>query len=304
MADSRKLLGIDVDLPVGTCDCHFHYLEREEQLLTLPNFRAYEDHSPKSILARQIEVGIQYGVLARRAGQSTEAFLKALAASDGRWHGLMHLVEVPSSDEMQRLHGAGVRGCRFTLIDYSTNPIHRPPNIAEEMILRIADKVWAKGWHIAFHVEGPGLIEREAFFRKLRGGNVVIDHMARTKPQGGLEQPSFLLLLDLLRQGNIWVRVSALDNHSIDGPPKFADVIPFGKAAVDSAPERTLWASDSPWTFYRNGSRPPAIAELLRLAWAYCGGDETKWRNVMALNSARLFGFPIQREQTLHRDQT
>src|SRR5262245_38414026 len=85
MTSSRELLGIEIALPKCACDCHFHYLGREEQLRTLPAFRAAEDHSARAILARQDEVGIERGVLARRPQQPIDDFLQNLKDSRGRW---------------------------------------------------------------------------------------------------------------------------------------------------------------------------------------------------------------------------
>ena len=71
---------------------------------------------------------------------------------------------------------------------------------------------------------------------------VVFDHIARADVGAGHDQPAMALLLDLLRDGNFWVKLSGADKISLDpdaaprtGLP-YGAVVPYARAVIAAAP--------------------------------------------------------------------
>jgi predicted TIM-barrel fold metal-dependent hydrolase len=95
--------------------------------------------------------------------------------------------------------------------------------------------------------------------------------------------------LDLLRDNeNCWVKVTCPERISRAGPP-FQDVVPFGSALIDAAPDRVLWGTDWP---HPNVPVMPDDGDLVDLLPLYAP-DPTARQRLLVENPARLFGFAV-----------
>jgi predicted TIM-barrel fold metal-dependent hydrolase len=152
-----------------------------------------------------------------------------------------------------------------------------------------------RDWIFDLHVDPNDLVENEKFIRALPLVTL-IDHMARVRPAGGLGQPAFKLLLELLKDDRYWVKICSLDKLS--GVPKarveqglpFTDMIPFAQAVIAVAPERVLWGSDWPHGNTFRPGRTPNEGDLLDIL-AEIAPDEEVRNRILVDNPARLFGF-------------
>ncbi|MEC7222122.1 MAG: amidohydrolase family protein, partial [SAR324 cluster bacterium] len=62
-----------------------------------------------------------------------------------------------------------------------------------------------------------------------------------------IDGPEFGLFLKLLEEHpNFWSKVSCPERLSQQGPPNYADVIPFARKVVESFPDRVLFGTDWP----------------------------------------------------------
>ena len=127
----------------------------------------------------------------------------------------------------------------------------------------------------------------------------VFDHFGGLQPELGLEQPGFKDLLNLLRAGNAYMKISAAYRSSTKAPD-YADVTPYAKALIEANPERILWGSDWPHpdsTPYA-GRKPSDIMPLYKVddgillnqlaVWA---PDPAIRKKILVDNPARLYGF-------------
>ena len=71
---------------------------------------------------------------------------------------------------------------------------------------RVLDQIRPLGWHVVVHLDAADIVELSGLLRRLPVP-FIIDHMGRVKADGGLEQPAFLALLDLMIVENCWVKV-------------------------------------------------------------------------------------------------
>jgi D-galactarolactone isomerase len=181
--------------------------------------------------------------------------------------------------ELQQLHDAGVRGLRFYLIvdDFRMSD-------APEMARRIAPL----GWHLQVQDRGNWLPEAIPVLEKLPV-DVVIDHIGRTPPENGVNDPGFQALLRFLERGQCWVKISAPYLASTDGPPHYSDVGPKVRALVSVRPDRLVWAANWPHPNHTPGNKPEEADCLdVLLDWV---PDAAVRNAILAGNPAKLYGF-------------
>src|SRR5437773_1191491 len=74
---------------------------------------------------------------------------------------------------------------------------------------------------------------------------IVFDHFGGATAAGGVGQPGFAALLELVGAGHAYVKVSAAYRSS-EKSPAYDDVAPLARALIDANPERILWGTDWP----------------------------------------------------------
>lgn len=184
-----------------------------------------------------------------------------------------------SPPELQKLHEGGMRGLRFYLLvdDFCLSD-------APDMAIRIAPF----GWHLQIQDRGNWLPEAIPMLKKLPV-DVVIDHVGRTPPEKGINDPGFKELLRFLETGKCWVKISAPYLASQSGPPHYEDVGEKVKALVSIRPDRLVWATNWPHPNHTPGNKPEE-ADLLDLLLAWILEDDIR-RAILTDNPASLYGF-------------
>ena len=221
-------------------------------------------------------------------GVDNRAALDAIARSKSPTRGIAAIDESISDAQLEELAAGGMLGARFSLMgDREGSP---------EAIASQLPRMAAHDWILDIHVDPDQFLEHERFIRKLPGVTL-IDHLARVTPAGGLGQPAFRLLLDLLKDDHFWVKICSLDKlsavpkaHVEDGLP-FRDMVPFAQAVIDAAPDRVVWGSDWPHGNTYTPGRTPNEGDLLDLLLEIAPDEATRNR-ILVDNPARLFGFP------------
>ncbi len=232
-------------------------------------------------------IGIERAVLVE-AGKPTpghEALLGQLRAHP-RLRGVA-LGEVESSDaQLDAMHEAGVRGVRFHFVPF----LDRRPQ--PDVFRRVVASAAARGWHVLLHLDPANVLELADLIAGLQLP-VVIDHSAHCRPAAGLDDPSFQKLLALHRLPHCWVKLSSADRWSAAGAPGYGDAVPLGRAVLENAPSRVLWATDWPHVMYKDPARPgdppPAPQDLMNLLAQITDNDATLMRRVLVDNPARLY---------------
>ena len=186
----------------------------------------------------------------------------------------------PSWTQLNKL---GVRGARFNLGRYY-NELQSPA-----AVLRSMERAREIGWHARLHVAGPHILEHAEMFSTIKDLTFVVDHMGHVDFSAGLSSPTFLWLIDRLKNHGWWLmlsngsRLSSMTDH-------WDDAVPFGAAFVEAAPDRMIWGSDWPHVRWRK-NRMPNDAELVELLYRYVDHDRDLIERVLVRNPARLHGF-------------
>lgn len=277
--------------PPHSCDTHFHIFGPPEKFPFASTRQYTPPAAPLEHCLNMLAVlGIERGVVVQPSvhGLDNSVTLDAIEKTGGRFRGVARVDDKTARSELQRLHEGGIRGVRFNLLN-------RPRgNVALDVFDRVVKRIAEFGWSVDLHIDTKNLLEQEKRIRALPVP-VVFDHLARLSPAQGLDQPAFQLLLELVRKGPFWVKVSGADKicntgvYSYRGLP-YVEVIPFARAVIEAAPERVLWGTDWPHSNIFVPGKTPNDGDLLDLLRAFAP-DEKIRRKILVDNPAALYGF-------------
>jgi predicted TIM-barrel fold metal-dependent hydrolase len=97
-------------------------------------------------------------------------------------------------------------------------------------------------------------------------------------------------LIELVRDGVCWVKLSGNYRISEQGPP-YRDVIPFARALIEAAPQHMVWGTD--WPHPALYEFMPNDGDLLDALNDYAPETDLK-QAILVDNPARLYGFVNQ----------
>ena len=192
-------------------------------------------------------------------------------------------------DEMGR---AGIRGVHVNLeiggvVD---------PATSERRLQDAVRQVAGRGWHVQTLTR---LATIDALKEQLMGLPVplVINHFGNARAEGGLRQPGFASLLELVRAGKAYVKLSGA-HHISHRAPDFPDAAPLARALVQANPDRILWGTN--WPHPDSSGRRPAqeVSAFVEVDDGRLFNELPRWapdaavrRKILVDNPARLYGF-------------
>ena len=142
-------------------------------------------------------------------------------------------------DGMAALDKSGARGVRLNTDNKGGMPIEM--NEIPDLVARIAPF----GWHIEFLFPGKDIVELMPVFGALKVP-MSIGHFAYQPATAGVRAAGFQALLELVRRGNTWVKISGANRVSATDLPPYDDVKPMAHALIEAAPDRIMWGTDWP----------------------------------------------------------
>lgn len=268
--------------PPKACETHSHIYGPADKYPRSPGRKPNYGASIEAYETMLKRLGIERCVIVQPSLYSTDnrCTLDAIAHfGQSRARGVAVTKKDISRSELEQLHDAGIRGLRFYLIvdDFVMGD-------APEMARRIAPL----GWHLQVQDRGNWLPAAIPLLEKLPV-DIVIDHVGRTPPENGVNDPGFKALLGFMETGRCWVKISAPYLASTDGPPRYADVGDKVRALVSVRPDRLVWAANWPHPNHTPGNKPEEADCLdVLLDWV----PDTAVRNaILADNPGILYGF-------------
>ncbi len=270
-----------VILPTGACDTHCHVFGPWQRFPYVEN-PPYTPHDvPKEqLFAVHAHLGFGRGIAVQGSphGLDHSALLDLIASGNGRYRGVGLANESIDDAFIEKLHEGGVRAFRFHTI------AHLTPMPPKEFLRDLAARTKPLGWHIVLQLvpETLDLAEMCLGFDI----PVLIDHFARIDVTQGLDQQRFRYLLDLARQDKCWIKIGCADRITRIGPP-YPDVLPYARALVEAAPDRTVVATDYP---HPNHKQMPDDADIVDFI-GDVAPDPMLLRRIVSDNPARLYGF-------------
>lgn len=272
-----------VDVPASACDCHVHVYD--SRYAAVPGARLTPpDASVADYRLLQWRTGTERVVFVTPSTYGTDngAMREALAAFGDSARGVAVIDEQTGAAELRALHDIGVRGIRFNL----SLGAHPPAASLRPMAERIAPL----GWHLQLLAPNDTLLTLAPVLRDLPV-ELVFDHFGRIAPAEAGRHAAHALVLDLLREGRAWVKLSGGYIVSATHRTDDAALDVLARSYLQAAPHRVIWGSDWPHATASAGrhSMPDDAAQVDALA-RWCG-DEDTLRRVLVDNPAALYGF-------------
>jgi predicted TIM-barrel fold metal-dependent hydrolase len=191
---------------------------------------------------------------------------------------------------------AGVRGVRLNL---QTNTAGKFDADGAKALLDVtAKQIDGRGWHVQFYTGLANISALKEQFLQLPFP-VVFDHFGRASADKGPSQPGFDSMLELVKSGHAYVKISGAYRCSTKSPD-YADVTPLAQALVAANADRLVWGSDWPHPDSDAGRGKPLthIAEPFPIDDGLVFNQLAKWapdaatrKKILVDNPARLYGF-------------
>ena len=286
-------------VPKGAIDCHMHVMGSLVDYPPSPR-RSY---TPRPATLAQWQamasmVGLERQVLVQASAYGTDNRCMLDSLRQGglqRCRGVAVIDASVSNSELDEMHSLGVRGVR---LNAATFGLEDASAIAAELTATI-DRVRPLDWHVQIFAR-LNVIEKLAGPLMQSPVPIVIDHMGMPDAASGTGQPGFPVLLDLLRTGHVWVKLSGCYRIS-RAEPDYDDAGPIVRALIDANPGRVVWGTDWPHTGAHGSSaktgeipmieyRPLDDGRLLQLFADWCG-NESDFRRALVDNPKQLYEF-------------
>jgi predicted TIM-barrel fold metal-dependent hydrolase len=235
---------VNFDVPAGACDCHVHVFGDPQRFPFSPA-RTYTPGSASveelTALHRALHIDRVVVVNPSVYGTDNSCTLDAVKRLGSGARAIAVIDEKTPDASLDNMDRAGVRGIRINLETSG----QADPQVARQRfqagVVRIQTR---RNWNIQVYAR---LALVDAIADLIHGAPVpvVLDHFGGAKAALGLAQPGFETLLQLLRSGKVYVKISGAYRSSTLAP-EYTDVAPLAKALIAANPQRILWGTDWP----------------------------------------------------------
>lgn len=274
-------------LPAGACDCHTHVLGPYARFPLSPAAAHVPPEAPLDAYLKMLDAaGFARGVLVHPGvyGEDYGAMLHALATAPQRLRGVAVATAAVADATLDQLLAAGVRALRYTEVAARGGAAPAPGKAVFSDFTATRERLRERGMHAEFWAD-CGHFVRHARALAGHGVELVLDHSGLFDVSLGTKHADFQDLLALLREGQVWVKLSMHRNSR--ARPDYAELRPFHDALLRANPARLVWGSDWP---YLGVSPPFAGGELrdLLLAWT---DDAALRQRILVDNPAALYRY-------------
>ena len=295
---SQPATAVNFAVPAGACDCHTH-IHGDPVAFPLFAGRVYtpEVALPDQMAALHKALGLQRVVIVTPSiyGTDNSATLFGMKARGNDARGVAVIDDKTPDAALEAMDRAGIRGIRLNLATSGIND----PVVGRARFTAALARVTPRNWHIQINTN----LAMIAAIKDLVATSlvpVVFDHFGGARAELGVRQPGFADLVDLVRSGRAYIKISAAYRSS-SAAPDFPDIVPLAQALVGANRERVLWGSDWP---HPNPVPPPGgkatdVTPLLQIddgrvlnllpVWA---PDPATRKMILVDNPARLYGYP------------
>jgi predicted TIM-barrel fold metal-dependent hydrolase len=285
---------VQFGLPGGACDCHTH-IHGDPAKFPFFAGRSYtpETALPEEMSALHKALFIQRVVIVTPSvyGTDNSATLYGMQARGPDARGVAVIDAKTTERELDALGKAGICGIRLNLATAGTND----PKVGRERFKAAAARMKKRKWHVQIYTN----LAMISALKDLVAASlvpVVFDHFGGAQAELGVEQPGFRDLLDLVRKGKAYVKISGAYRSSKLGPD-YADCIPLAKALIAANAERIVWGTDWPHPNSVGGGTEHVTpltqiddSRLLNQLPVWAPDVEIR-KKILVDNPARLYGF-------------
>jgi len=295
-AASQPSTPVSFAVPRGACDCHTHVFGDPQQFPFVAG-RVYTPE-PASVdemrrLHRALHIERVVIVQPSVYGTNNACTLDAIRQLGATARGVAVIDEATPDAALEDMHRGGIRGVRLNLATAGVTD----PDVGRKRFNAMGSRMKGRPWHIQMNTELPMIEALRAEFAASTVP-VVFDHFGGAQAARGTRQPGFEALVDLVRSGKAYVKISAPYRSS--SGPDYRDAAPLAAALIAANAQRILWGTDWPHpdSTPAAGRRATDIAPLLQIddgrvlnqlaVWA---PDPALRKTILVDNPARLYQF-------------
>ena len=266
----------------GACDCHAHIFGPKKMFPFIAD-RSYTppEASIEAYKNMHRKLGITRAVIVQPSvygtdNQVTLTAIKQYGNENAR--GIAVVDNDVSELELERLHEKGIRGVRFNLLFKGGAQF--------KYLERISSKIAPFNWHVQILMDVSELQLITDRLRRLPT-EIVFDHMGHISTNHGTNNLGFQALINLIKEGRAWVKLSGNYRISSAKPP-YKDAEAFARALISASQKRVVWGSD--WPHPGLHDTMPNDGALLNALDEYAASDQLK-HAILVNNPAELYGF-------------
>ena len=294
---SQPSTPVNLDVPAGACDCHTHIHGDPEKF---PFFagRVYtpEPASPEEMAALHKALHIERVVIVTPSvyGTDNSATLFGIRARGNTARGVAVIDDKTSESDLDAMGQAGIRGIRINLATGGVND----PNVGRARLQNAIARMKARGWHIQIYTN-LALVSSIKDLVTSSPVPVVFDHFGGADATLGLEQPGWVDLVELVKSGKAYVKISGAYRLSKLGPD-YPDAAPFARALIAANADRIVWGTDWPHpnSVTPLGKKPTDLTPLFQIddgrllnQLPVLESNAAVRKKILVDNPAKLYGF-------------
>jgi predicted TIM-barrel fold metal-dependent hydrolase len=240
---SQPRTPVNFEPPAGACDCHVHVFGDPRQFPFFSD-RVYtpESASVEELRALHKALHIERIVVVQPSvyGSDNACTLDAIRQLGSRARGIAVINDKTTERDLDEMDAAGICGIR---LNFATAGVTDPAAVRQRFQMAV-NRVKGRNWHIQIFTQAP-IIKILSDTFAASPIPVVFDHFGGAQVSLGLHQPGFGELVDLVKSGKAYVKISAAADL-ISTRPDSADVAPLAKALISANPQRILWGTNWP----------------------------------------------------------
>jgi predicted TIM-barrel fold metal-dependent hydrolase len=296
-AASQPATPVNFEVPAGACDCHTH-IHPDPAKFPFFSGRVYtpELASPEEMTALHKALHIERVVIVTPSvyGTDNSATVFGMKARGETARGIAVIDEKTPDSDIEAMHQAGIRGIRLNLATGGVND----PSIGRPRFQAAIDRMKNRNWHVQLFTS----LSMISAIKDLVANSpvpVVFDHFGGAQAALGVEQPGFSDLVDLVKSGKAYVKISGAYRAS-KLAPDYSDVVPFARALIAANSDRVVWGTDwrHPDSVTPAGKKPTDVTPLLQIDDGRLLNQLPVWtpdaairKKILFDNPARLYGF-------------
>lgn len=274
------------EIPLGAIDSHAHIFATENVYPYSPN-RGYTP--PEATLDTYLDLhkalgGIERAVLTQPSvyGIDNSCMLDAVDKMNGKFLAVVAVDANVTDDQLEQFNARGARGARVNLVDKGGNPFNNA-----RALQKFTERIKDMGWHLEVLIKVHEFDNLYAIMSSM-AVDVSFGHLGYMKTDNPISHPGFQALLNLLRDGKGWAKLTGSYRITTSDTTPYDDVAPYAKALIAANEDRVVWGTDWPHPVFK-GSMPNDGALLNQLEeWA---PSEALRKKILVDNPELLYRF-------------
>lgn len=275
-----------ITLPKGSVDTHVHVFESHYPLSPARGYNP-PDSTLDDLRHLHATLGVDRVVFTQPSpyGIDNQAIIDGATALNAETPNRARMVVAVGADvtedDIAAFHKLGARGVRLNTDNKGGMPI------GFDEIPDLEAKLRPFGWHIEWLFPGKDILDLMPILQKIRVP-MSIAHFAYQPATAGVGAPGFQALLNLVREGNTWVKISGANRVSATDLPPYDDVQPMARALIEANEDRIMWGTD--WPHPNKYEVNPNDGDLVD-AFGQWVPDEAMRRKIMVETPEKFYDF-------------